>query len=125
MRVVIRIPTENVAEYDLPKLDNRATDADILAAAAKAKPIRDETIEVVGQPYVFSRGPDDLAEQGRRMQQAEERLGQERAEARRLALRFLDDGMRKSSIAAQLGITRATLDAWEQGRPSVGRKRRT
>jgi hypothetical protein len=112
MRVVLRTPTEKVAEYELAGLDGRASDEQILAAAAEVKPIRVGEVEVVGRTYVYARGLDVLAEQGKRLEQAEARLDGEKAAARVLARQFFDEGMSKQAIVAALGITRPTLDAW-------------
>jgi hypothetical protein len=122
MRVVLRTPAEKVTEYELGGLDDRASDEQILAAAATAEPIRQGGVEVVGQPYVYARGLDMLAQQGKRLGQAEARLIGEKAAARTLARRFFDEGMSKQTIVAALGITRPTLDAWLG---EVARRRRS
>ncbi|PBA08611.1 hypothetical protein CKJ70_25575 [Mycobacterium avium] len=102
-----------VAEYDLPGVDSSATDEQILAAAAAAaESVRRREIEVVGAPYVYSRGPDDLAEQGRRLMQADSRLDDEKKAARELARRYFAQGHNKRDIAQALGVTRPTLDSW-------------
>lgn len=111
MRVILRTPAEMVAEYDLPGVDSSATDEQILAAAA-AESVRRREIEVVGAPYVYSRGPDDLAEQGRRLMQADSRLDDEKKAARELARRYFAQGHNKRDIAQALGVTRPTLDSW-------------
>lgn len=113
MRVILRTPAEMVAEYDLPGVDSSATDEQILAAAAAAaESVRHREIEVVGAPYVYSRGPDDLAEQGRRLMQADSRLDDEKKAARELARRYFAQGHNKRDIAQALGVTRPTLDSW-------------
>ncbi|ETB46726.1 hypothetical protein O981_27275 [Mycobacterium avium 10-5560] len=113
MRVILRTPAELVAEYDLPGVDSSASDEQILAAAAEAEPVRRTGPEVVGAPYVYSRGPDDLAEQGRRLMQADSRLDDEKKAARELARRYyFAQGHSKRDIAQALGVTRPTLDSW-------------
>lgn len=112
VRVILRTPAEVVAEYDLPGVDSSASDEQILAVAAAAEPVRRGEIEVVGAPYVYSRGPDDLAEQGRRLMQADSRLDDEKKAARELARRYFAQGHNKRDIAQALGVTRPTLDSW-------------
>lgn len=112
VRVILRTPAELVAEYDLPGVDSSASDEQILAAAA-AESVRRGEIEVVGAPYVYSRGPDDLAEQGRRLMRADSRLDDEKKAARELARRYYFAlGHSKRDIAQALGVTRPTLDSW-------------
>ena len=53
MRVIVRTPAELVAEYDLPDLDDSASDAEVLAAAAGAEPVQRGGPEIVGEPYVL------------------------------------------------------------------------
>ncbi|WP_342314683.1 hypothetical protein LIX17_25920 (plasmid) [Mycobacterium avium subsp. hominissuis] len=112
MRVILRTPAELVAEYDLPDVDSGASDEEILAAAAAAEPIRRSEPEVVGETYVYARGLDDLAQQGRRLIQADSRLDSEKKAAQQLARRYLAQGRSKRDIAQTLHITRKTLDAW-------------
>lgn len=112
MRVILRTPAELVAEYDLPGVDSTASDAEILAAAASADPIRRSDPEVVGEPYVFARGLDGLEEQGRRLILAESRLGAEKLAARELARQYFEQGRTKSDIAEAFGVTRPTVDSW-------------
>lgn len=112
MKVILRTPAEMVAEYNLPELDNSASDEEVLAAAAAAEPLRRGEPEITGEPYVFARGLDGLAQQGRRLEQAESRLDAERQAARELARQYFDEGRSKREIATTLGITRPTLDSW-------------
>lgn len=114
MWVVVRTPAELVAEYELPDLDNSASDEHVLAAAADAEPVRRTEPEIVGQPYVYARGLDDLAQQGRRLMQADSRLDDEKRAAQQLARRYFysEEGRTKSDIAKALGVTRPTLDSW-------------
>lgn len=112
MKVILRTPAELVAEYDLPGVDSSASDAQILAAASETEPVRRTDPEVVGRPYVYSRGPDDLAEQGRRLMQADSRLEDEKKAARELARRYFAQGHSKADIVQALGVTRPTLDSW-------------
>jgi hypothetical protein len=101
-----------VAYYDLPGVASTAGDDDVLAAAAEASPVHEAEVVVVGEPYVFARGLDELAAQGQRLQQAEDRLAGEKAAAKQLARQFFDDGMPKQTIATTLGVARPTLDSW-------------
>lgn len=112
MRVIVRTPAELVAEYDLPEVDGDASDEKVLAAAASAEPLRRGEPEVVGEAYVFARGLESLAQQGRRLEQAESRLDAERQAARELARKYHAEGRSKRDIATTLGITRPTLDSW-------------
>ncbi|KAA1250201.1 hypothetical protein F0Q45_10995 [Mycobacterium simiae] len=112
MKVILRTPAELIAEYDLPDVDSSASDEQVLAAAAAVEPIRRTEPEVVGEPYVYARGLDGLAQQGRRLEQAESRLGAERLAARELARRHFGKGRTKRDIASALGVTRPTLDSW-------------
>lgn len=123
MRVILRTPTEMVAEYDLPDVDSGASDEEILAAAATAEPLRRSEPEVVGPPYVYARGLDDLAQQGRRLMQADSRLDDEKKAAQQLAQRYFEQGRSKRDIAQTLGITRMTLDVWLGNRAPRARKR--
>lgn len=112
MRVILRTPAELVAEYDLPGVDSSASDEQILAVAAEVEPVRRTEPEVVGEPYVYSRGPDDLEEQGRRLMQAEARLDDEKKAAQELARRYFAQDRSKADIVRALGVTRPTLDSW-------------
>lgn len=112
MRVIVRTPAELVAEYDLPDLDSGASDEEVLAAAAAAEPVQRSGPEVVGDPYVYARGLDDLAQQGRRLMQADSRLDEEKKTARELARRYFAQGHNKRDIAQALGVSRVTLDSW-------------
>lgn len=123
MRVILRTPAELVAEYDLPDVDSEASDEEILAAAAAASPVRRSEPEIVGSPYVYARGLDDLAQQGRRLMQADSRLDDEKKAAQQLARRYFEQGRSKRDIAQTLGITRVTLDAWLGDRVPRARKR--
>lgn len=116
MRVVVRTPAEIESEFTFPDLDEDADDEQVLAAAGTAKPLRKPQVVATGEPYVYARvittQLDALAESGARLIAAEARLERERRNAQVLARRFFDEGMAKSAIAATLGITRPTLDAW-------------
>lgn len=112
MRVVLRTPAELVTEYHLPGIADPVSDEQLLAAAQQEQPIADGEFVIVGEPYVYARGLDDLAAQGHRIQHAEQLLGEAKAAAVPLAQRAFDQGASKGSIAAALGITRPTLDAW-------------
>ena len=116
MRVIVRTPAELVAEYDLPDLDDSASDAEVLAAAAGAEPVQRSGPEVVGDPYVHARVVERslgrLAEQGRRLSEAEARLGAEKDAARKLAQRYFKEGRSKREIIEALGVSRPTLDSW-------------
>lgn len=116
MRVIVRTPAELVAEYDLPDLDDSASDAEVLAAAAGAEPVQRGGPEVVGEPYVHARVVERslgrLAEQGRRLMEAESRLGAEKQAARELARQYFDEGRSKREIIEALGVSRPTLDSW-------------
>ncbi|MCV7225271.1 hypothetical protein [Mycolicibacterium komossense] len=111
VRVIVRTPAELVAEYDLPEVDSDSSDEDVLAAVAAAEPLRHGEPEVVGETYVFARGLESLAEQGRRLEQAEARLAAERLAAAELARKYRDKRS-KRDLATTLGITRPTLDSW-------------
>lgn len=108
----MRTPAEMVALYDLPGVASTASDEEVLAAVAEASPVQEAEVVVVGAPYVFARGLDELAAQGKRLQQAEDRLGGEKDAAKQLARQFFADGMPKQTIATTLGVTRPTLDSW-------------
>jgi hypothetical protein len=114
--VILRTPAELVAEYDLPDLDDSASDAEVLAAAAGAEPVKRGGLEVVGEPYVharvYERSLGRLAEQGRRLMEAESRLGAEKQAARELARKYFAEGRSKREIIDALGVSRPTLDAW-------------
>ncbi len=127
MRVVVRTPAELEAEYNLPGLDDTADDDEVLDAVDRAKPVGESEIRIIGRPYVFARlvALDALSESGARLMAAEARLQEERAVAQELARRYFDEGMAKSAIAATLGITRPTLDAWlAKSEPPPPRRRR-
>ncbi|PJE03563.1 MAG: hypothetical protein CK429_32675 [Mycobacterium sp.] len=123
VRVILRTPAEIVAEYDLPDVGSGASDEEILAAAAAAEPLQRSEPEVVGAPYVYARGLDDLAQQGRRLMQADSRLDDEKKAAQQLARRYFEQGRSKRDIAQTLGITRMTLDVWLGDRAPRSRKR--
>lgn len=108
----MRTPAEMVGLYELPGVASTATDEEVLAAVAEASPVQEAEVVVVGAPYVFARGLDELAEQGKRLQQAEDRLAGEKDGAKQLARQFFDDGMPKQTIATTLGVARPTLDSW-------------
>lgn len=111
MRVVIHTPVIQVAEYELDALSD-CSDKHLLEAAESADPIKAADLITAGEPYVYARGPDSLAQQGKQLQQAEERLSREKATARELARRAFRAGVSKRLISSQLGIARPTLDAW-------------
>ena len=116
MRVIVRTPAELVAEYDLPDLDDSASDAEVLAAAAGTEPVQRGGPEIVGEAYVHARVVERslgrLAEQGRRLMEAESRLGAEKQAARELARKYFDEGRTKREIIEALGVSRPTLDSW-------------
>ncbi|GAT01193.1 hypothetical protein [Mycolicibacterium fortuitum] len=112
MWVILRTPAEHVAEYDLPNVDSSSSDEQILAAAAGVEPIRRGDTEIVGEPYVYARGLDALAQQGQRLAQADSRLEAEKDAAREVARKYFDDGYSKADISKALRVTRVTLDSW-------------
>jgi hypothetical protein len=115
VKVILRTPAEVVVEYDLADLDSSASDEQILAGAANATPVRPAETEVVGEPYVYARGLDDLAQQGKRLMQADSRLDEEKKVAREVARKYFEAGHNKRDIARALGVTRPTLDSWLGG----------
>ena len=112
MRVILRTPAEVVVEYDLPELDSSSSDKEVLAAAAVTEPLRRAETEIVGEPYVYARGLDGLAQQGRLLEQLSSRLEAEKLAARQVAQKYVNEGHAKREVAVALGITRPTLDSW-------------
>lgn len=115
MRFVLRTPAELIQEVDVPDVDAQSTDDEILAAVAAGSGVevlRPEEVEVIGDPYIYMRGPDSLAEAGRRRKLAIQHQEALTDQVKQLAFDALDAGLSKNVVAAQAAVTRVTLDAW-------------
>lgn len=114
MRIVLRTPAELIHEVDVPDVDAQSTDDEILAAVAagSAVEVRPEEVEAIGDPYIYMRGPDSLAEAGRRRKLAIQHQEALTDQVKQLAFDAIDAGLSKNAVAAQAAVTRVTLDAW-------------